>query len=69
MHKPKVLATANFTRDMVEALQSYFDDYAVDGVVCIEVTDHGLWWENPDGSRQFLGATEPFPKKSQSKLN
>lgn len=69
MHKPKVLATAQFTKDMVDTLRSYFDDYEVDGIVGIEVTDHGLWWENPDGSRQFLGAVEPFPDTPKRKLN
>lgn len=69
MNKPKVITSARFTRDMVDALSQYFDDYAVDGVVRIEVTDHGLWWENPDGSRQFLGTTEPFPNAPHRKTH
>jgi hypothetical protein len=58
---PKVAATASFDRSMVKNLATYFDDYAVDGVVEIEVTDHGLWFVNPNGSRQFLGSTKIFP--------
>lgn len=61
MKKPKVFASAKFSADMIQSLQTYFDTYAVDGVVEIEVTDHGLWWVNPDGSRQFLGSTTRFP--------
>lgn len=54
---PKILATAEFTRDMVNTLQTYFDKYEVDGVVQIEVTDKGLWLPNPlEGGQQFLGS-------------
>lgn len=67
--KPKHLATAPFTRDMAENLLKYFDRYEVDGVVVVEVTDHGLWLENPDGSRQFLGSTTPLPGSPKSSLN
>lgn len=69
MLKPKVFASAKFTRDMAEALVAHFEDYAQDGIVSIEVTDHGLWWENPDGSRQFLGAIEKFPSSKRKKMN
>lgn len=52
----EVLGTAEFSEDMVETLRTYFIDYAVGGVVGVEVTDRGLWLVNPDGrSRQFLG--------------
>ena len=56
-----VLGTAEFSEDMAETLQTYFREYAVDGIVQVEVTDHGLWLVNPDGkSRQFLGLAR-FP--------
>lgn len=45
-----------FTRDMVQTLDEYFDAYQVNDVVTIEVTDMGLWLPNPHfTSRQFLG--------------
>lgn len=51
-----VLAVAEFTQDMAETLESYFQAYASDGVVTVEVTDRGLWLVNPRyPSRQFLG--------------
>jgi hypothetical protein len=51
-----VLAVAEFTQDMAETLESYFQAYAADGVVTVEVTDRGLWLVNPrHPSRQFLG--------------
>ena len=61
MKKPTVLAHAEFTKDMAEALVRYFDQYKRDGVVEIEVTDRGLWWCNPNGSKQFLGSVRQFP--------
>jgi hypothetical protein len=55
----RILATAEFTEDMAETLQTYFTAYARDGVVTVEVTDHGLWLRHPQsGTRQFLGS--PF---------
>lgn len=60
--KPKVAAIASFDQSMVDNLAKYFDAYAVDGIVNIEVTDHGLWFVNPNGTRQFLGSTEVFPR-------
>lgn len=58
----KVLAVAEFTKDMSETLDTYFKAYASDGVVTIEVTDRGLWLVNPHfPSRQFLGLAR-FPK-------
>lgn len=58
---PVVLANAAFTSDMVDTLRSYFLDYELDGVVCVEVTSHGLWLRHPEYPiRQFLGrATHP----------
>lgn len=69
MAKPTVFAVARFEKNMVETLKQYFDAYEDDGVVNVEVTDHGLWLVNPNGSRQFLGATEPHPIDKPQKLN
>ena len=50
------IARAEFTMDMLETLQTYFEAYQVNGVVTVEVTDRGLWLPNPHfSSRQFLG--------------
>ena len=50
------IASAEFTKDMVDTLQAYFEAYQVNGVVTVEVTDRGLWLPNPHiSSRQFLG--------------
>ena len=55
IREPK-LATAEFSRDMVETMLTYFDAYAEDGVLKVEVTDWGLWLPNKvTGGRQFLG--------------
>ena len=52
----KRLGQAEFTLDMVQTLNEYFDTYAVDGVVTVEITNAGLWLPNPHfSSRQFLG--------------
>jgi len=59
--KPKTHAFAYFQKNMVETLNEYFDIYSVDGMVTVEVKDHGLWLVNPDGSKQILGATERLP--------
>ena len=57
-----VVAEAEFTEDMAETLCEYFQSYAVDGVVRIEVSNRGLWLQNPaTGRRQFLGIAR-FPK-------
>lgn len=69
MKKPKVLATAEFTEDMIETLAKFFDTYEDDGVVSVEVTDHGLWLNNPNGSRQFLGSSRPISSDFLKKLN
>lgn len=53
---PKFLARAEFSIDMIETLQRYFEMYEIDGVVSVEVTSEGLWLPNPEtGGRQFLG--------------
>ncbi|WP_405404575.1 hypothetical protein [Paracoccus sp. Ld10] len=50
------LATAEFSRDMVETMLTYFDVYADEGVLAVEVTSWGLWLPNKvTGGRQFLG--------------
>ena len=56
----KVVATAEFSADMSATLAEYFTAYAVNGVVTVEVTTHGLWLVNPLGGRQFLGLAK-FP--------
>lgn len=50
-------AVAEFSRDMVETMLTYFDAYADDGgVLTVEVTSWGLWLPNKvSGGRQFLG--------------
>ena len=57
-NKPRHLADATFSIDMVETLMAFFEHYSIEGVVTVEVTDQGLWLRNPIGGRQFLGATE-----------
>lgn len=53
------LATAEFSRDMVETMLTYFDAYADEGVLAVEVTSWGLWLPNKvTGGRQFLGLTK-----------
>ena len=61
MKRPKKIATARFDKSMVDLLSKHFSTYSSDGIVEIEVTDHGLWLLNPNGTRQFLGSTEAFP--------
>ena len=62
---PKQLATAEFTIDMVETLRQYFDQYQVNGVVKIDVTDKGLWLPVPgDNSKKFLGSVKLFDQPS-----
>ena len=57
--KPEVLALAKLSRDMVETLSQYFEHYAIDDVVSVEVTTHGLWLKHvPTQSRQFLGRAD-----------
>ncbi|SDE82033.1 hypothetical protein SAMN05421538_11219 [Paracoccus isoporae] len=53
----KVVGVAEFTRDMAQTLTDYFDTYAVEGIVSIELGDDGtLWLPNRRlGGRQFLG--------------
>lgn len=64
--QPKRLATAEFTRDMVETLRQYFDQYEVDGVVRIDVTDKGLWLPVPgDKNQKFLGSVKLFDQPAK----
>lgn len=45
-----------FTKDMSQTLEKYFENYASNGVVNMEANHQGLWLINPvNGSRQFLG--------------
>ncbi|AUH66814.1 hypothetical protein FNJ84_19810 [Paracoccus sp. M683] len=56
MSLTRILTEAEFTKDMVETMLEYFDQYAVDGVLRVEVTNRGLWLPNPIvPGRQFLG--------------
>lgn len=51
-----LVGNIEFTKDMVETLSAFFDVYAVEGVVTIEVSNRGLWLPNHrTKSRQFLG--------------
>lgn len=53
----KVIGVAEFTRDMAQTLVDYFEVYAVEGVVSVELGNDGtLWLPNKRrGGRQFLG--------------
>lgn len=56
---PRAIGTACFTRDMAETLLAYFETYATDGVIAVELTTHGLWLPHPStGTRQFLGRAD-----------
>lgn len=72
MLQQKVIGTikvAEFTRDMVDTLHQYFDAYEQDGVVSVEVSNHGLWLPNPvTGGRQFLGLAR-FPEPDVAKTH
>lgn len=63
MRSPRIVAVADFSRDMVDTVAEYFEAYAVAGVVSIEVGDDGtLWLPNPRfGGRQFLGLAKLPP--------
>lgn len=53
---PKTPPVAEFSRDMVETMMTYFEAYADEGVLKVEVTSWGLWLPNKvTGGRQFLG--------------
>lgn len=57
----RTLAYADFTKDMAETLQTYFAAYEREGVVRVEITDHGLWLSHPGTcTRQFLGSAVPL---------
>lgn len=50
------VAEAEFSRDMVETLLKYFDFYAKDEVVRVEITHAGIWLPHPHvRTRHFLG--------------
>lgn len=53
-----------FTKDMAETLHRYFQVYAADGVVTLELNECGLWLVHPhDQSKQFLGQAVPNEKE------
>ncbi|MFN3525106.1 MAG: hypothetical protein ACK4YU_03360 [Paracoccus sp. (in: a-proteobacteria)] len=55
IREPK-LAVAEFSKDMVETMLTYFEAYADEGVLTVEVTSWGIWLPNKvTGGRQFLG--------------
>lgn len=62
----EVMAVAEFTHDMAETLQAVFMAYAVEGIVRLEVTTHGIWLVHPGGSRQFLGAARMFEPENKN---
>lgn len=50
---------ARFTKDMAETLLRFFETYATDGVVTVEVDDLRLWLVHPHNkTRQFLGQAD-----------
>ena len=56
--KNKKLADAEFSKDMVETILQYFEAYADDeGVLTVQVREHGLWVPNPVPGLppQFIG--------------
>ena len=56
--KNKKLADAEFSKDMVETILRYFETYSDDdGVLTVEVREHGLWVPNPVPGLppQFIG--------------
>lgn len=56
--KNKKLADAEFSKDMVETILQYFEAYSDDeGVLTVEVREHGLWVPNPVPGLppQFIG--------------
>lgn len=66
--QPKVIAEAAFTYDMVETLLKFFMQYQKDGIVKVEVTDHGLWLKRPDVPvRHMLGLAE-MPAEMRERL-
>ena len=69
MKQPKKIATARFDQSMVDLLCKHFSNYSSNGVVELEITDHGIWLMNPNGTRQFLGSTERFPRSSNTQVH
>lgn len=62
--KNKKLADAEFSKDMVETILQYFETYADDdGVLTVEVREHGLWVPHPIPGLppQFIGLARMPP--------
>lgn len=62
--KNKKLADAEFSKDMVETILQYFETYADDdGVLTVEVREHGLWLPHPIPGLppQFIGLARMPP--------
>lgn len=54
--KPRIVAKAEFTRDMVESMLKHFDEYASGGILTIEIVDSkGLFFSLGQDTRCFLG--------------
>ena len=54
--KPEKQFFAEFTKDMTDTLDTYFESYSdEEGVLTIEVNEYGLWLVTRLGGRQFLG--------------
>lgn len=70
--RPQIVGMAEFTIDMAQTLNQFFEAYATDGVVSIEILDdRRLFLRNPLGGRQFLGLarfTEEEKREHQRKL-
>jgi hypothetical protein len=56
----RVVRTIELTEDMAKTVYFYFERYAVDGVVSVEILDDGSLWlpHHETGTRQFLGSTK-----------
>ena len=56
----RVVAVVEMTEEMIGTLVENFSSYARNGVVQIEVSDHGLWLPHPvTGLRHYLGPPDP----------
>ncbi|MFT6450890.1 MAG: hypothetical protein ACJA06_000370 [Halocynthiibacter sp.] len=54
------------TQDMVQALFVYFEEFAEDGVLCIQKDHKGLWFVSSK-RRAFLGLAR-FPRRKVRRL-
>ena len=54
----KLLAKAEFTRDMADNLVSMYSEDGGEQVVSVEIYDWGVWARSGDFVRLFLGSTE-----------